>query len=164
MTKAHKRTAVTAPLTAEQREAAADAVRLKETDQVAAQPHRHGDRGDMTDALGTFVRLQGCGRRCYEGGQIYIRLVAKWRRAKGIPQRALIDEEGIHGGGELEDGVVEGWGKRIEQCENAMKCSGLSGFRAAQALVLDDVPPPSSLYGPVKRAIIQLAICLGLFL
>jgi hypothetical protein len=137
--------------------------RLHETEQVLAQPHRRGDDSDMTDALGTFVRRENCGRRCYEAGQLYIQLVAKWRRAKGIPQRVRIEEEGVHGGGELDKGVVKGWGERIAECENAMKCSGLPGFRAAQELVLEDFPPPVRLYGPVKRAITQLAICLGLF-
>lgn len=137
--------------------------RLKETLQVLAQPHRRGDDSDMADALGTFVRRGGCGRCCYEAGQLYIRLVAKWRKAKGIPQREMIDDEGVHGGGELDDAIIEGWGKTIRECENAMKCSGLPGFHAAQALVLDDLPPPHNLYGPVKRAVIQLAISLGVF-
>ena len=160
MTRAdHKRSSQKSPRqTLEERQDAED---IKEKLTVLSQPHRLGERGDMTDALGTFVRREECGRKCYEGGQMYIQLVAKWRRAKGIPQRWLLDEKG--NGGELEDSIIENWGKRILDCENAMKCSGLSGFRAAQALVLDDVPPPENLYGPVKRAIFQLAICMGLF-
>ena len=139
------------------------AKRIAETLQVLAQPHRRGYDGDMACSLGTFVRSQDCGRRCYEGGIIYKKLVAKWRRAKGIPQREVIDEEGVHGGGELLAGTVEDWFERIRACEEAMKCSGLPGFRAANAMILDDVPPPVEQYGPVKRAIFQLAICLGLF-
>lgn len=139
------------------------ALRLAETVQVLAQPHRRGYDGDMACALGAFVRQQDCGRRCYEGGKLYKLLVAKWRRAEGIPQRERIEEEGTHGGGKLEDEVVNGWLEQIKACENAMKCSGVPGFRAANAMILDEIPPQPEQYGPVKRAITQLAICLGLF-
>ncbi len=139
------------------------AKRIAETLQVLSQPHRRGYDGDMACALGTFVRLQDCGRRCYDGGKLYKLLVAKWRRAKGIPQREVIDEEGFHGGGELLSGTVQDWFERIRACEEAMKCSGLPGFRAANSMILDEVPPPLEQYDPVKRAIFQLAICLGLF-
>jgi hypothetical protein len=139
------------------------AKRLEQTVQVLAQPHRRGDDSDMVCALGTFVRLQECGRRCFDAGKLYTLLVAKWRRAKGIPQPDRIDEEGSHGGGELDEDTVEDWGKRIKDCENAMKCSGVAGFRAANNLILNDFPPPVSLYGPVKRALTQLAIYLGLY-
>ena len=139
------------------------AKRIAETIQVLAQPHRRGYDGDMACALGTFVRLQDCGRRCYDAGKLYRVLVAKWRQAKGIPERDVIELEGKHGGGVLPDGVIETWFERIRECEEAMKCSGLPGFRAANAMILDDIPPPVAQYGPVKRAIFQLAICLGLF-
>jgi hypothetical protein len=140
---------------------------------VLRQPHRRGDEGDMACVLGTFVRHQCVtkladgrtivDRRCYDGGKLYKLLVAKWRRAKGIPQPEVIDEEGVHGGGELLKGTVDDWLERIKACENAMKCSGLPGFRSANNMILYEIPPPEEQYGPVKRAIFQLAICLGLY-
>jgi hypothetical protein len=146
-------------------EAIVDANLNKEKLVVLAQPHRLGDSGEMVGAFGSFIKYffaditeQNTGRRCWEAGRIYTLLVAKWRRAKGIPQTWLMDEKGE--GGELDNGVIEEWRRRIDECENAMKCSGVAGFRAAQNLVLEDVPPPERLLGPVKRAIIQLGIFL----
>lgn len=145
-----------------------DAEDIKEKLTVLGQPHRMGERGDMTDAFGTFLRghfhrlEQDCMRRCWEAGQMYIRLVAKWRRAKGIPQRVSIDEAGTHGGGELGAETINGWSKKIEECDDAMKCFDASVFRAAQGLVLDDMPPPQNLHGDVKYVLTRLAVSLGL--
>jgi hypothetical protein len=149
----------------------ADDIREKLT--VLAQPHRRGHEGDMTCVLGTFVRHQCTTklddgrvlveRRCYDAGKLYKLLVAKWWRAMGIPHPDRIDEEGFHGGGELPEGTVGDWLARIKSCEEAMKCSGLPGFRAANNLILWEIPPPEKQYGPVRRALLQLAICLGLF-
>jgi hypothetical protein len=143
----------------------ADAERNKEKLVVLAQPHRLGDSGEMVGAFGSFIKHffaditeQNTGRRCWEAGRIYTLLIAKWRRAKGIPQTWLMDEKGE--GGELDNGVIEEWGRRIAECENAMKCSGVAGFRAARNLVLEDVPQPEKLFGPVKRALTQLGILL----
>lgn len=156
------------PLTREQREAVADAARLVETNQVAAQPHRRGDRGYMTDGFGTFIQREfkgiderETGRKCWEAGQKYITKRARLRRVKGVPCKVLLEDESPSNGGELDEATVEGWREEIARCEAAMKCSGLPGFHAAENLVLEDVPPELHLYGPVKRALVQLAICLG---
>lgn len=133
--------------------------RLQETKQVVAQPHRAGYDGDLADALGVFVRTYECGRPCWEAGQDYIELVAKWRNANGIPQRWITSEKGS--GVELDGESVEKWLKQIKACENTMKCSGIAAFNAAQSLILDDVFPAASLCQPVKRAIHSLAVQLG---
>jgi hypothetical protein len=136
--------------------------------QVLAQPHRRGNDGYMTDGFGTFLRREfwrvdeiDLQRQCWDAGQSYIRHVARLRRAETIPQRALIEDETPSNGGVLDEEVIAEWRREIKRCEFAMKCSGVPGFRAANNLVLEDVPPEVKLYGPVKRAIIQLAICLG---
>ena len=132
---------------------------------VLAQPHRRGERGDMTDNFGTFLRFafgpneQDLMRRCWEAGQAYIAMVAKWRRAKGIPQRWLMDEKGD--GNPLHQSVIDKWFERISRCENVMKCSGLPGFYAAHGLILDDKCQPVELSGPIKRAVINLAVEIG---
>lgn len=137
------------------------AERLKETLQVAAQPHRKGYDGDMADPLGIFLRANSHVRECYEAGCEYNSLVRKWRRAKGIPDSVRLAE--MKGGGGIDEKPVEEWGLKIRACDEAMKCSGLPGFRAAQALILDGVFPRDSIAGPVKRAIHGLAIKLGKF-
>lgn len=141
----------------------AETERLKETVQVLAQPHRRGDNSDMTDALGMFVRIHECGRECFEGGNEYFRLVYRWRVATGVPVPLRLSEGGSVGGGEMEMGTVHDWLAKIRGCENAMKCSGLPGFRAAQKLVLEGEFPEASIVGPVKRAIHGLAMELGRF-
>lgn len=153
-----------------QLEAAVDAERLKETNQVAAQPHRNGDRGDMVDALGNFVRKtfqsedeQELGRMCYEACNKYIAVVAMWRRIKGVPQHYLIEDETRSKGRDIADEDVKNLTIKIHKAEEAMKCYGLSGFHAAKDLILDGVFPISALHGPVKRAIIQLSVCLGFY-
>lgn len=133
--------------------------RLLETKQVIYQPHRAGYDGDMADQFGVFVRTYECGRPCWEAGQYYIELVAKWRSASDIPQRWITSEKGS--GVELDGESVEKWFKQIKACENAMKCSGIAAFNAAQSLILDDVYPTASLFQPVKRAIHSLAVQLG---
>lgn len=137
------------------------AARLVETQQVVAQPHRRGDDGIMVDPFGVFVRMRKCGVLCYEAGQEYIMLVAKWKRATGLPQRWLSDEKGS--GGELEDGVIDRWFAQIKDCETAMKCAGMPAFRATQNLILDDVFPEANIVQPVERAVTNLAISLGKF-
>lgn len=145
---------------------------IKEKIQVLAQPHRRGDGGDMTDALGLFVRMhcthtvegrEVCDRRIYDGGNEYFLLVYKWRRAKGIPNEEQLNEFSGSGAGELDEGTVDEWWKKIKRCENAMKCSGQPGFLAAQALTLRGIYPEASIVGPVKRAIHNLAMELGKF-
>ena len=143
-------------------------LRLSETRQVLAQPHRRGDESDMVDSLGVFLRHSfreepDTSRRCWEAAQMYIVKVSRLRRVKGIPQKVFIVDETPSGGGELDDSIVAAWETEIKGCEDAMKCSGLSGFRAAKALVLEDETPPEGLYGPVKRSVFELAVCLGFF-
>lgn len=139
------------------------AKRLAETIQVLSQPHRKGDASDMTDPLGLFVRIHKCGRECYDAGWDYYRLVYRWRRAKGIPNPVRLDEISNAAAGELETSTVDEWGAKIKACENALKCAGLFGFNAAQALLLDAVFPEERAAGPVKRALHRLAIELGKF-
>lgn len=139
------------------------AKRLHETVQIIAQPHRRGDDGDMVDPFGMFVRIHQCGRECYDGGNDYFRLVYRWRTVTGIPMPMRLSEGENSGGGEMDAETVHGWLSKIRRCENAMKCSGLPGFRAAQKLVLDGAYPEPSIVGPVKRAIHSLAIELGKF-
>ena len=173
MGKSHKLAKQQSP-TREQLEAAADAERLRETKQVAAQPHRLGYTGDMADPLGRFVELHQCGRECWEAGWEYFRLVYRWRVATGVPVGLrLVEGEtnnaGPNPGETFEDWqrrkneMIHDWLKKIKRCENAMKCSGLPGFRAAQELVLDGIFPLPVIVGPVKRAIFQLAMELGRF-
>src|SRR5205807_4915839 len=134
---------------------------------VLAQPHRRGDRSDMTDPLGVFVRFQwpqdkqDQARRCWEAGWKYVALVAKWRRVKGIPQTAWLEDETPSLGGEMDEKRIAEWGQEIRQCEEAMKCSGLPGFYAAQHLLLEGISPSEHVYGPVKLPVTQLAISLG---
>lgn len=149
--------------TREQLEAVADELRLMETRQVAAQPHRLGYTGDMADPLGRFVELHQCGRECWEAGWEYFRLVYRWRVASNVPVPLRLEEGENSAGGDMEMGTVHDWLAKIKRCENAMKCSGLPGFRAAQDLVLDGIFPPLGIVGPVKRAIFQLAVELGRF-
>jgi hypothetical protein len=134
---------------------------------VFAQPHRNGERGDMTDVFGTFLRFsfgpheQDHMRRCWEAGQTYIRKVARLRRVKGIPQKVVIEDETPSCGNPLDEKIVAAWQEEIEECEKAMKKTGLLGFRAANDLILYEIPPTASLFSPIRRAIIELAICLG---
>lgn len=149
-------------------------LRFIETHQVLAQPHRRGDDSDMTDALGMFVRAYQCGRECYEGGNEYFRLVYRWRVANGIPVPLRLQEGESEGTGPLEGETVAQFEERIrhenlerfikiKKCEEAMKCSGLPGFRAAQNLILDGEFPEGNVVAPVKVAIHSLAIELGKF-
>lgn len=149
-------------LSREQREAMANAERLKETDQVAAQPHRRGNRGDMADAFGHFVRRHGVRRGCYDAGQRYALKLSRLRRVQGIPARLLLWDDVTAAADEPDDATVAEWKLEIALCENAMKCSGLAGFLAARALIVEDAEPGVELRGPVRRAIQQLAICLGI--
>lgn len=137
--------------------------RLREQRQVLAQPHRRGDDSDMADPLGVFVRLHQCGRECYEAGWDFFRLVYRWRRANGVPNEVRLEEVGNASGGELDDEMVHDWLAKIKRCENAMKCSGLPGFNAAQRLVLEAIFPEERHIGPVKRALHSLAMELGKF-
>lgn len=146
----------------------------KERVTVLAQPHRRGDSSDMADALGTFVRIYECGRECFEAGNEYYRLVYRWRVAYGIPVSMRLREGEAIGGGPRDGEKFADFQKRIEQenhdralkikrCENAMKCFGLPGFRAAQNLILDGVFPDSRLSDQVKEALHSLAIEMGRF-
>lgn len=141
--------------------------RLQKIMHVLVQPHRRGDDSDMADALGVFVRREfpedqkDSARRCWEAGYRYKLLVAKWRRVKGIPQVEWLEDETPSGGGDIDEKRIAEWGQEIKQCEEAMKCSGIAGFRAAQCLILERTPPRIELHGPVRRAVVQLAICLG---
>ena len=152
----------------EERERIAREERLKETRQVCAQPHRRGDTGDMTDALGSFIKAtfdykyeQELGRKCFEACGKYISLVAMLRRITGVPQYYVIEDETNSKGGEISDDAVKDLQIKRREAEEAMKCSGLPGFRAATDLILDGAFPLPVLHGPVKRAIIQLSTCLG---
>src|ERR1700736_6455216 len=143
---------------------------IKEKLQVIAQPHRQGDGDDMTDAFGIFVRAhftvtlkdgsKFVQRAIYDGGNEFFRMVYDWRIATGIPVplRLAGEAKGASGPGIGE--TLDDWEKRkdlenrerlikIKRCENAMKCSGLPGFRAAMDLVLDDKFPEEGIFGPV---------------
>lgn len=134
-----------------------------ETLQVLAQPHRRGNDTDMVDPLGRFVTAYGCGRECYDAGWDYFRLVYRWRRANGIPNEVRLNEVANEAGGELDYETVRDWMVKIKLCEDAMKCSGLSGFKAAQGLLLEAVFPEEQHAQPVKRALHSLAMELGKF-
>jgi hypothetical protein len=157
--------------------------RLRERRQVIAQPHRQGDDSDMTDALGTFVRVH-CShtvegrrvfeRQLYDGGNDYFRLVYRWRVAAGVPVPLRLHEGEGKDSGPRDGETLADWERRlidenqerlakIRRCQNAMKCSGLPGFRAAEALILDDQFPVDQVVGPVKRALHSLAMELGKF-
>lgn len=139
------------------------AARLKETWQVVAQPHRRGNGGDRADALGRFVEIHQCGNECYECGNKFFRLVYRWRVAMGIPVSLRMHEGENLAGGELELGTIHEWLAKIRRCEEAMKCFGLPGYRAAKALMLNGEYPEEHVAGPVKRALLSLAIELGCF-
>jgi hypothetical protein len=159
------------------------AQRLQETVQVLAQPHRRGDDSDMTDALGLFVRIhcthvadgrKVCERELYDGGNDYFRLVYRWRVATGVPVPLRLAEGETKDAGPRDGETLADWEKRlndenherllkIKRCEEAMKCSGLPGFHAAQDLALDGKFPVDSVVGPVKRALHSLAMELGRF-
>ena len=161
-----------------------DARMIAEKLTVLAQPHRLGDRSDMTDPLGMFVRMhlthfvEGrwvCQRECYDAGWEYFSLVRRWRRMRGVANPDRIEEISLKGMGPLAGEteaqwqerigkIVKDWERQIRRCENTMKCSGLPGFNAAQRLLLFpfDFPEPR-LVPPVKCAITNLAIELGKF-
>lgn len=139
------------------------AKRLEATLQVLSQPHRRGDSSELREsALGRFVLDYECGRECYEAGLDYFRLVYKWRRAKGIQNLVYLDEVVGVGDGDLDGESVEQWFARIKECEFALRRAGMSGFRAANAMILEDAPPSVSIH-PVKRALLSLAIEMGRF-
>lgn len=127
---------------------------------VLAQPHRRGDLGDMTDTLGKFVCSENCGRGCYDAGQCYALKLSRLRRIKGVPANVLLWDDAPPSGEEIDAATIAEWEEEIKGCENAMKCSGLSGFQAARALIVEDIEPPEWLRGPVRRALQQLAIYL----
>lgn len=135
----------------------------QETETVLAQPHRRGNDGDMVDPLGRFVTAYGCGRECYEAGWDYFRLVYRWRVATGVPVPLRLSEGENSAGGEMDYEMIRDWMVKIKLCENAMKCSGLPGFKAAQGLLLEAVFPDEKHVQPVKRALHSLAMELGKF-
>jgi len=141
------------------------AQRLAETVTVLAQPHRQGDTSELCESVfGRFVLQHKCGRECYEGGMEYFQLVYRWRRAKGIPNPMRLHEAGNSAGGDLDEEILAQWGVKIKDCEKAMVRAGkFQGFRAANALILDDREVWSDMLHPVKRAIHSLAIELGRF-
>ena len=135
---------------------------------VLAQPHRRGERGHMTDNFGTFLRFafgpheQDQMRRCWEAGQSYIVKTSNLRRAEGLPGKAfLLDDDRTSTGGEHDQSIIDDLKKQIDACKNAMKCSGLPAFTAAENLILEDKIICQGSFAPIKRAIINLAICLG---
>lgn len=157
----------------------------KEKLQAIAQPHRRGDDSDMTDPLGMFVRIHmtemfgreahRCVREVWEGGWAYFRLVYCWRVATGLPVPLCLHEGETKNAGPRDGETIEDWDRRkdaenrdrlakIKRCEDKMKCSGLPGFHAAQALILKFEFPDESIIGPVRRAIHSLAMEMGRFL
>lgn len=141
------------------------ALRLKETEQVADQPHRNGERSELAESnFGNFCIAQwddGERRTIYDAGLDYMLLVYQWRRAKGIPVPVRLIEIANSKGGDLDEKSVKDWLERIKNCERAMRIAGFIPFRAAHNLILDDMPFYAGFNPQVRCALMALSRELG---
>lgn len=127
---------------------------------VANQPHRRGDKSDLSgSAIGRFVKASGARIECYDAAGEYGALKSKWLSAWSAPR------EDRHGGNgaDIPMEIVQEWGKRISDMENAMmSAGGLAGLGWVEDLaVYDRGEPKPFIWGSVVSSLMALAVCCG---
>lgn len=102
---------------ADQVKAHAEAMERVEMATVLAQPHRQGSRSQLREnALGRFVEDNRLRRELYDAGREYGSLKSKWRAAKGAPMPDRLGGSGA----DIDAEIVNGWGRKIADCETAV--------------------------------------------
>jgi hypothetical protein len=150
-------------------EAQAEAA-MRETAQVANQPHRRGDCSTMAGSeLGRFIlknftpelvgrkdEIADYQRETYESCESYARNVWHWNMNKGIPMPSCMAWEFVISeslGDNIEE-QMKVWKERISEADRAMKCAGQVTFFACRDLILFDYSVAN--HPPARRALQSL--------
>lgn len=126
---------------------------------VLMQPHRNGDTSQLRgSALGRFVSDHRLDTLLYDAGQEYAVLKSKWLSAWGAPR----DERMGGSGRDIDMDVVNAWGTRISEMENAVIRFGVAALGWVEELAFyDRGVPAGEAIETAKRGFMALAVETG---
>lgn len=128
---------------------------------VLKQPHRRGNRSQLSEnPLGRFCLEHRLDRALYDAADAYGTLRRKWQAQAGAP---MIDRLGGTGTGEVTLEDWERWGARIRDWEREMqKAGGKDGLACVVSLIFDRPGPSIKIKPPAAiAALLALAKAMG---